>query len=53
MITTVLHELVHVSQFLKGLVMDHKSKYEERWQEVEAHAKEKQLRELWDGQNGD
>ena len=54
LVTTVLHELVHVSQYLKGLVMDDKSKYEERWQEIEAHAKEKQLRELWDGagQNG-
>jgi len=54
LITTVLHELVHVSQYLKGLVMDDESKYEERWQEIEAHAKEKQLKELWDGvgQNG-
>lgn len=52
LITTVLHELVHVSQFLKGLVMDEESKYEERWQEIEAHALEKQLKELWDGQNG-
>ena len=52
LISTILHELVHVSQFLKGLVMDDESKYEERWQEVEAHAKELQLRELWDGQNG-
>ena len=52
LITTVLHELVHVSQYLKGLVMDDESDYWERWQEVEAHSMEKQLRELWDGQNG-
>lgn len=52
LITTVLHELVHVSQYLKGLIMDTDSPYEERWQEVEAHAMEKQLKEKWDGQNG-
>lgn len=52
LITTVLHELVHVSQYLRGLIMDTDSPYEERWQEVEAHAMEKQLKEKWDGQNG-
>ena len=43
LITTVLHELVHVSQYLKYLVMDFESDYEDRWQEVEAHAMEKEL----------
>ena len=51
LVTTVLHELVHVKQFLECMVMDTESPYEERWQEVEAHAMEKQLRELYDGQS--
>lgn len=51
LITTVLHELVHVKQFLECMVMDTESPYEERWQEIEAHAMEKQLRELYDGQS--
>lgn len=52
LVTTVLHELVHVSQYLKGMVMDTTSNYWDRWQEIEAHAMEKQLKEKWDGQNG-
>lgn len=48
LITTVLHELVHVSQYLKTLVMDTTSAYEDRWQEIEAHAMEKQLKGIWD-----
>ena len=52
MIITLLHELVHVSQYLKNMVMDTESPYEERWQEIEAHTLEKQLKEKWDGQNG-
>lgn len=44
---TVLHEMVHVSQFLKGLVMDNDSEYWDRWQEKEAHEKEQQLMERW------
>lgn len=51
LITTVLHELVHVKQFLECMVMDTESPYEERWQEIEAHTMEKQLRELYDGQS--
>ena len=51
LITTVLHELVHVKQFLECMVMDTESPYDERWQEVEAHTMEKQLRELYDGQS--
>lgn len=49
LIITVLHELVHVSQYLKCWVMDTTSSYDERWQEIEAHAMEKQLKEKWDG----
>ena len=45
LITTVLHELVHVSQYLKCLIMDTESAYEDRWQEIEAHAMEKELLE--------
>ena len=52
LITTVLHELVHVKQYLNGMVMDTESAYQDRWQEIEAHAVEKQLKENWDGQNG-
>ena len=52
LVTTGLHELVHVSQYLKGMIMDTESDYWDRWQEVEAHAMEKQLKEKWDGQNG-
>ena len=44
---TVLHEMVHVSQYLKGLVMDTESDYWDRWQEQEAHQKEQELMELW------
>lgn len=49
LVTTVLHELVHVSQYLQCLVMDTQSPYWERWQEIEAHAMEKQLKEAFDG----
>ena len=52
LITTVLHELVHVKQYLNGMVMDTESAYEDRWQEIEAHTVEKQLKENWDGRNG-
>jgi len=51
LITTVLHELVHVSQYLKGMVMDTESDYDDRWQEIEAHALEKQLKRKFDEQN--
>ena len=48
LLTTVLHELVHVSQYLKCLVMDTTSPYDQRWQEIEARAMEKQLKEAFD-----
>lgn len=50
LVTTVLHELVHVSQYLKGMVMDTESAYEDRWQEIEAHALEKELTEGFNAQ---
>jgi len=40
---TVLHELVHVKQYLECMVMDTESPYEERWQEIEAHTLEGEL----------
>jgi Zn-dependent peptidase ImmA (M78 family) len=43
LVRTVLHELVHVNQFLNCLIMDLDSPYEERWQEIEAHAMEEEL----------
>lgn len=52
LVTTVLHELVHVKQYLATMVMDTESVYEERWQEIEAHALEKRLKEKYDGQEG-
>ena len=45
LVTTVLHELVHVKQYLEGMVMDTESAYEDRWQEIEAHTLEKELTE--------
>ena len=45
LITTVLHELVHVKQYLNYMVMDTESPYEQRWQEIEAHKLEKELTE--------
>ncbi len=50
MITTVLHELVHVKQYLECMIMDTESAYENRWQEIEAHALEKELTEGFNAQ---
>jgi|TARA_B110000908_G_scaffold100026_1_gene118052 hypothetical protein len=50
LITTVLHELVHVKQYLNCMVMDTESSYEDRWQEIEAHALEKELAEGFNAQ---
>lgn len=50
LITTVLHELVHVKQHLNCMVMDTESPYEQRWQEIEAHAMDKELTEAFNGQ---
>ena len=47
LVTTVLHELVHVKQYLDCMVMDLESRYEDRWQEIEAHDKEKHLTESY------
>lgn len=43
LIVTVLHEMVHVSQYVHNYVMDHTSDYCDRWQEIEAFEKEKEL----------
>lgn len=51
LITTVLHELVHVSQYLRGMVMINDLPYEERPHEIEAHSMEKQLTEAFNGQS--
>ena len=45
LIITVLHELVHVKQYLECMIMDTESAYDDRWQEIEAHALEKELAE--------
>lgn len=64
MIATVLHEMVHVQQYITGklkykwvhevwwdkVVYDWDMKYDDRPWEIDAHAKEKQLKELFDGQ---
>ena len=50
LVTTVLHELVHVKQYLNGCNLDCDSPYEERWQEIEAHGMEKELTEGYYGQ---
>lgn len=47
LITTVLHELVHVSQYLRGMVMVNDLPYDERPHEIEAHGMEKQLTEAY------
>ena len=51
LITTVLHELVHVSQYLRGMVMVNDLPYEQRPHEIEAHSMEKQLTEAFNGQS--
>ena len=47
LITTVLHELVHVSQYLRGMVIVNDLPYDERPHEIEAHGMEKQLTEAY------
>lgn len=49
LVTTVLHELVHVSQYLRGMIMNNDLPYDERPHEIEAHAMEKQLTEAYYG----
>ena len=50
LITTVLHELVHVSQYLRGREKSKNLPYDERPHEIEAHSMEKQLTEAFNGQ---
>lgn len=45
LVTTVLHELVHVKQYLEGMEMVNDLPYDERPHEIEAHALEKKLTE--------
>lgn len=50
LLITVLHELVHVSQYLRGMVMINDLPYDERPHEIEAHAMEKELVEGFNAQ---
>ena len=64
MISTIIHEMVHVQQYLTGKlkykwvnevvfeknVYNWDMDYETRPWEIEAHAKEKKIKELYDGQ---
>ena len=48
-VVTLLHELVHVKQYLYKEEMDYDLPYDERPHEIEALAKEKQLTEAYYG----
>ena len=48
-VATLLHELVHVKQYLHKEEMNYDLPYDERPQEIEALAKEKQLTEAYYG----
>ena len=64
MISTIMHELVHAHQYLsgrlkhlhndlvryEGVLYNWYMDYDSRPWEIEAHAKEKQLKEIWDEQ---
>lgn len=66
LVSTVLHEMVHVGQYLSARMVQNWSNeirfdrvvyqanmaYDDRPWEIEAHAKEKQLKDLLDGQTG-
>ena len=45
MVTTILHEMVHVKQYVFNDDMDYSLPYDERPHEIEAHTLEKQLKE--------
>lgn len=47
MIKTILHEMVHVKQYVDCMVMDTESDYWDRWQEIEAHRLEAELYEQY------
>ena len=49
-VTTLLHELVHVKQYLYKEEMDYDLPYDKRPHEIEALVKEKQLTEAYYGQ---
>jgi len=48
MVTTILHEMVHVKQAVFNENMDYSLPYDDRPHEIEAHALEKQLKEKFD-----
>lgn len=48
MVTTILHEMVHVKQYIRREVMDYSLPYDQRPHEIEAHTKEKLLKEIYD-----
>lgn len=66
LVSTLMHEMVHVWQYMTGKLKqpstnkaifdgvdyDWDMDYDTRPWEIEAHAKEKQLKENWDGRNG-
>lgn len=66
MVSTIIHEMVHVQQYLSkklkqpsagtavfsGVFYDWNMKYDDRPWEIEAHAKEKQLKEMFYGLHG-
>jgi hypothetical protein len=66
MVSTILHEMVHVKQFLSGILKqpecgvaifnkttyDWNMKYDDRPWEIDAHSKEKQLKEIFYGLHG-
>lgn len=51
MVTTVLHEMVHVKQYVYKQHMDYSLPYYDRPHEIEAHGLEKQLKEKWDAKH--
>lgn len=48
MVTTVLHEMVHVKQYVFNESVNSDLPYDDRPHEIEAHALEKQLKEKFD-----
>ena len=48
MVTTVLHEMVHVKQYVFNEPVNSALPYDDRPHEIEAHALEKQLKEKFD-----
>lgn len=51
MVTTILHEMVHVKQYVYQEEMDYSLPYDQRPHEIEAHAMEKMLKEKYDAKH--